>query len=72
MIRSVTQRSTSRSLPAAAYAVKSSGRPILITGRRMVGIFGMADGTIWVLIMATGMTGTPAASTSRATPVLPL
>ena len=29
-------------------------------------------GIYWVLIMPTGITGTPACSTMRATPVLPL
>ena len=52
--------------------MKSSGSPIRISGRFIVGIFGITDGTSWVSIMATGMTGTPAWITSRATPVLPL
>ena len=52
--------------------LKSIGLPIRIPGRRIVGILKNRDGTNWVSIMPTGITGTPACSTSRATPVLPL
>ena len=72
MISSVIDRSTNRSPARPSYREKSSGLPILmriLCGRHIFEPIGLA---LSVPNMATGTTGTPASSTMRARPVLPL
>ena len=71
MISSVIERRTNRSPSIPSYREKSSGGPILMPTRM---IFGKTLPGGWILsvsIIATGSTGTPASSASRATPVRP-
>ena len=71
MISSAIERSTNRSFSIPAYRLKSNGLPILIPTRMILGILEPMGWMRSVSIMATGMTGTPASSAIRATPVLP-
>ncbi len=71
MISSVIDRSTNRSPASPSYREKSSGGPNRIPIRRIRGSFLPIGCTFSVSIIATGITGTPASSAIRATPVLP-
>ncbi len=72
MISSVTERRTNRSSSMPSYREKSSGLPIRTPGRISFGSALPGGCILSVPIMATGITGAPEASASRATPVLPL
>ena len=72
MISSVMDRSTNRSPASPSYREKSSGLPnltLMRAGRHIFEPIGLARS---VPTITTGMTGTPASSTIRARPVLPL
>ena len=71
MISSVMDRRTNRSSSMPSYREKSSGLPMTIPTRPIFGMHLPVGCTLSVPIMATGMTGTPASSAIRATPVLP-
>ena len=71
MISSVTERRMNRSFSMPWYREKSSGSPITTPIRMGLGITLPIGWATSVPIIATGSTGTPASSASRATPVLP-
>ena len=71
MISSVTARSTNRSPAIPAYREKSSGGPKRIRTRLRLGMSCPVGWISSVLSIATGTTGAPLSSASRATPVLP-
>jgi len=71
MSSSVIDLSTNRSSDMPSYREKSSGGPMTMPTLRIRGMVRPIGCTSSVPIMATGSTGTPPSSASRATPVLP-
>ena len=71
MISSVTERRTWRSSAIPSYREKSSGRPMMIPTRWMLGSLRPIGCTFSVPTMATGITGTRLSRAILATPTLP-
>ena len=71
MISSVTERRMKRSSSSPWKREKSSGSPMTVPIRMILGILRPIGCAMLVPTITTGMTGAPDSSARRATPVLP-